>query len=81
MLPSTFFEKDYDNATLVRKLKAKRELGQFFQEVVDEQTKEQIIRQAVDQTVEDLQEEFAAFQAKLENHEWPSAREVLKFAK
>merc|ERR1719433_54273 len=40
MLPSTFFEQKYDNATLARKLKAKEEMAEFWQQVVLERTKE-----------------------------------------
>ena len=46
MLPSTFFENSYDNATLSRKLKAKQEMASFFQEVVQRRTK-QILQEEV----------------------------------
>lgn len=38
MLPSTFSERQVDNPYLQRKLKAKQELAQFFQELIAERT-------------------------------------------
>lgn len=40
MLPSTFSDKQVDNSQLKRKLKAKQELAQFFQEMVAERTQQ-----------------------------------------
>lgn len=80
MLPSTFFESSYDNATLSRKLKAKQELASFFQDVVARRTK--VTLQEEDNVEHDRQKELVAFQEKLqEGTEFPSAKELLRFSK
>lgn len=80
MLPSTFFEDSYDNATLSRKLKAKQELASFFQEVVHRRTKQ--ILQEDDHAEHDRVKELEEFQQKLmEGSEFPSPKEVLRFSK
>jgi len=80
MLPSTFFENSYDNATLSRKLKAKQEMASFFQEVVQRRTKQ--ILQEEDHADFDRAKELQVFQQKLmEGTEFPSAKEVLRFSK
>ncbi|CAD7931233.1 unnamed protein product [Amoebophrya sp. A25] len=86
LMPSTFLEKGQENESLVRKLKAKKELAVFFQEVVDANTKEQIFKAASadsekGMSLEEAQYEFNAFQAKMERGEFPSAQEVVRFSK
>lgn len=64
LLPSTFFEKEYDHATLSRKLKAKAELAGFFQEVVSARTKELLqgegLHKEKAQELQDFQNELLA---------------------
>ncbi|CEM11439.1 unnamed protein product [Vitrella brassicaformis CCMP3155] len=84
MLPSTFFEKQYDSAYLSRKLKAKQELANFFQEIVNERTKS--ILEAPDHSHRDKAGVLRGFQEKLitrDESESPflSVKEVLQFAK
>lgn len=77
MLPSTFFEQKYDNATLARKLQAKQELGHFFQQVVEQRTKEISNSSKYSDKAAELQE----FQGKLlEGKEFPSLKEILRFS-
>ena len=44
MLPSTFIEKTCDNAATARRIRAKRELAEFFSEVIEEQFREEFGR-------------------------------------
>mmetsp|Transcript_61079 Transcript_61079/g.181994 ORF Transcript_61079/g.181994 Transcript_61079/m.181994 type:complete len:502 (-) Transcript_61079:13-1518(-) len=79
MLPSTFFEQKYDNATLARKLKAKQEMAEFWQQVVLERTKD--ISEASDHTNADKAQELQKFQEKLmEGKEYPRLKEILRFS-
>mmetsp|Transcript_178626 Transcript_178626/g.572616 ORF Transcript_178626/g.572616 Transcript_178626/m.572616 type:complete len:732 (+) Transcript_178626:120-2315(+) len=80
MLPSTFFQQKYDNATLARKFKAKEEMAEFFQEVVHQRTKE--IMQSDDEKFADKKVELQEFQDKLlEGSEYPTLKEILRFSK
>lgn len=80
MLPSTFFEQKYDNATLARKLKAKEEMAEFWQQVVLERTRE--ISESDDHKFADKAAELQKFQEKLlEGTEYPSLKEILLFSK
>eukprot|EP00437_Effrenium_voratum_P028654 CAMPEP_0181401582 /NCGR_PEP_ID=MMETSP1110-20121109/2722_1 /TAXON_ID=174948 /ORGANISM="Symbiodinium sp., Strain CCMP421" /LENGTH=663 /DNA_ID=CAMNT_0023523751 /DNA_START=90 /DNA_END=2081 /DNA_ORIENTATION=+ len=77
MLPSTFFEQKYDNATLARKLKAKQEMADFWQQVVAQRTQELYESDEYADKAEELQ----AFQEKLsEGKEFPTLKEILRFA-
>mmetsp|Transcript_51062 Transcript_51062/g.118995 ORF Transcript_51062/g.118995 Transcript_51062/m.118995 type:complete len:700 (+) Transcript_51062:73-2172(+) len=76
MLPSTFFEQKYDNATLARKLKAKQEMADFWQQVVAQRTQELYESDEYADRAEELQ----AFQEKLsEGKEFPTLKEILRF--
>lgn len=80
MLPSTFFQRSYDNATLARRLKAKEELAEFFQQVVHQRTKE--IIESEDVKHADKAEELQEFQDKLmEGKEYPSLKEITRICK
>lgn len=80
MLPSTFFDKKVDNATLARKFKAKQELAEFWQQVVVQRTEE--IAKMDSHVHADKAEELAEFQAKLtEANEFPTLKEILRFSK
>jgi len=80
MLPSTFFQQKYDNATLARKFKAKEEIAEFWQQVVHQRTKE--ILDSDDHQHADRAEELAEFQEKLlEGTEYPTLKEILRFSK
>ncbi|CAD7940079.1 unnamed protein product [Amoebophrya sp. A120] len=85
LMPSTFLERGERNESMVKTLKAKKELAVFFQEVVDETTKEAIFQASTETeeglTLEETKAEFNAFQAKLEAHEFPTAQEVLRFSR
>lgn len=77
MMPSTFFEQKYDNATLARKLKAKQEMADFWQQVVAQRTQELY----ESDEYADKAEELVAFQEKLsEGKEYPTLKEILRFA-
>jgi LETM1 and EF-hand domain-containing protein 1 len=79
MLPSTFFEQKYDNATLARKFKAKEEMAEFMQQVVMERTKE--ISKSTNADLADKAGELQDFQTKLmEGQEYPSLKEILRFS-
>lgn len=79
LLPSTFFQQKYDNATLARKLKAKEELAEFWQQVVYDRTKQIYQRQGKHA---DKAAELAEFQGKLiEGNEFPRLKEILRFSK
>jgi len=80
MLPSTFFERKYDNATLARKLKAKEEMAEFWQQVVLERTRE--ISDSADHKFADKASELQTFQEKcLDGQEFPSLKEILRFSR
>lgn len=80
MLPSTFFQQKYDDATLARKFKAKEEMAEFFQEVVHQRTKE--IIESKDDKFADKKAELQQFQEKLmAGEEFPTLKEILRFAK
>lgn len=80
MLPSTFFDKKVDNATLARKFKAKQELAEFWQQVVVQRTEE--IGKIDNHVHSDKAEQLAEFQAKLtEANEFPTLKEILRFSK
>jgi len=80
MLPSTFFQQKYDNATLARKFKAKEEIAEFWQQVVHKRTQE--ILDSDDHRFADKAEELAEFQEKLlEGTEYPTLKEILRFSK
>lgn len=80
MLPSTFFERKYDNVTLARKLKAKEEMAKFWQQVVLERTKD--IAEDSDSKFANKAVELQKFQEKLvEGKEYPRLREILRFSK
>lgn len=79
MLPSTFFEQKYDDSTLARRLKAKQELANFWQDVVYLRTKE--ISEDGGHNYADKAAELHDFQEKLmEGSEYPSLREILRFS-
>jgi len=79
MLPSTFFQRKYDNATLARKLKAKEELAEFWQQVVYDRTKQIYDKQGKHA---DKAMELAKFQDTLiEGTEFPRLKEILRFSK
>ncbi|PFH32205.1 LETM1 family protein [Besnoitia besnoiti] len=86
MLPSTFFEKQVDNAYLSRKLKAKQELAAFFQELVREHTKN-IIEQESNDALKDKAKALKEFQEKLLQKDqrdvdpFLSVSEILSFAR
>mmetsp|Transcript_11626 Transcript_11626/g.25594 ORF Transcript_11626/g.25594 Transcript_11626/m.25594 type:complete len:766 (+) Transcript_11626:193-2490(+) len=80
MLPSSFFQQKFDNATLARKFKAKEEMAEFFQDVVHQRTKELV--DSSDDKFADKRAELEAFQEKLlEGKEYPTLKEILKFSK
>lgn len=80
MLPSTFFQQKYDNATLARKLKAKEEMAGFWQNVVHQRTKE--ISESNQHQHADKARELKEFQDKLmEGQEYPTLKEILRFSK
>jgi len=80
MLPSTFFEKKFDKATLARKFKAKQDMAEFWQQVVFQRTKE--ISETDDHKYANRAEELHEFQEKLiEATEFPSLKEILKFSR
>jgi len=85
LMPSTFLEKGEESENMKKTLKVKKELAVFFQEVVDETTKSKILQQASQTeeglTEEEAQTEFRNFQAKLERHEFPTAKEVIRFSR
>lgn len=79
MLPSSFFEQKYDNATLARRFKAKQEMADFWQQVVEQRTKE--IYQNDQHEYADKAAELRQFQEKLiEGIEFPSLKEILRFS-
>jgi len=81
MLPSTFFEQKYDNATLARKFKAKEDMAEFWQEVMLERTEELLHEKHADYSAEkaELLEEF---QEKLNDGvEFPTLKEIIKISK
>jgi len=79
MLPSTFFEQKYDNVTLARKLKAKEEMAEFWQQVVFERTKDIMDE---DHKSANKAQELQKFQEKLiEGKEYPRLKEILRFSK
>ncbi|CBZ51015.1 hypothetical protein NCLIV_040900 [Neospora caninum Liverpool] len=86
MLPSTFFEKQVDNAYLSRKLKAKQELAAFFQELVREHTKN-IIEHESNDALKDKAKTLKEFQEKLlqkdqqDVNPFLSVKEILSFAR
>lgn len=80
MMPSTFHEKSLDKPTLARKLKAKRELAVFWQQVVAQRT--QAILEADDHEHADKAAELQAFEDKLlEGAEFPSMEEIMRFSR
>lgn len=80
MLPSTFFEQKYDNATLARKFKAKEDMAEFWQEVMGQRTQE-IFEENVDGTCDKAQL-LEEFQEKLtEGQEFPTLKEIIKISK
>eukprot|EP00439_Symbiodinium_sp_Y106_P046515 s4134_g5.t3 len=73
----TVQEQKYDNATLARKLKAKQEMADFWQQVVAQRTQELYESDEYADKAEELQ----AFQEKLsEGKEFPTLKEILRFA-
>jgi len=77
MLPSTFFEQKYDNATMARKFKAKQEMADFWQSVMLSRTRE--ISKATE--CADKAAELTNFQDKLiEGKDFPSLKEILRFS-
>lgn len=80
MLPSTFFEKKYDNATLARKFLAKQQMAEFMQQVVAERT--QKILDDDDHKHADKAAALQEFEEKLvAGHEFPSMDEIQKFSR
>jgi LETM1 and EF-hand domain-containing protein 1 len=79
LMPSTFFKDKYDDATLARKLQAKQEMAEFWQEVVAQRT--QSILESEDHEHADKAEELQAFQEKLmSGSDYPSTKEILRFS-
>lgn len=64
MLPSTFSERQFDNPYLQRKLKAKQELAQFFQELIAERTR-QVLEESTCDRFKDRARLLREFQEKL----------------
>lgn len=79
MMPSTFFETKYDNATLARKLQAKQQMAEFWQQVVAQRTQE--IIEDDDHKHTDKAIQLEEMQAKLSSgREFPKVKEILRFA-
>jgi len=79
LMPSTFFETKYDNATLARKLQAKQQMAEFFQQVVAQRTQE--IIEDDDHKHADKAIELEEMQEKLSSgREFPKTKEILRFA-
>ncbi|CDI85613.1 hypothetical protein, conserved [Eimeria praecox] len=86
MLPSTFQEKPVDHAFLSRKLQAKQELAAFFQELLQEHTR-QLIEQTPAADSAAKASALKSFQAKLvrphnsQEPPLPGLKEVLEFSR
>ncbi|KAF8822333.1 LETM1 family protein [Cardiosporidium cionae] len=86
MLPSTFIEKQYDSGNLQRKLKAKKELAGFFQELIHERTR-QILEVNPEKSIRDRAELLEDFQRKnlqkedTDTDPFLSLKDTLRFAK
>jgi LETM1 and EF-hand domain-containing protein 1 len=88
MLPSTFMEKSFDSASVARRIRAKRELAEFFQNVIDEKNRNEL-KSVEKSDREDLLEEFK--QVMMSNDKknddfggvapFPSVKEIVKFGK
>jgi len=79
MLPSTFFDKKFDDVTLARTFKAKKEMAEFWQQVVRQRTEEIFNRMEPDC---DKAAALREFQDKLmEGKEYPTLKEILRFSK
>lgn len=80
MLPSTFFDKKYDEVTLARTFKAKEEMAEFWQQVVRQRTEEIFEQMGADAA--DKVSELRDFQEKLMTaQEYPTLKEILRFNK
>jgi hypothetical protein len=79
LMPSTFFESKYDNATLARKLEAKQQMAAFWQNVVVQRTQQ--ILDADDHQHANKAAELQAFQEKLMGGtNFPSVKEIKRFS-
>ena len=84
MLPSTFLEKSFDSAQVARRIRAKKELADFFQHVVDKRNEQELERLPCSG---DKVEELREFKQLLSSEEaegvypFPSVTEIVRFAK
>jgi len=80
LMPSTFFESKYDNATLARKFEAKQQMAEFWQQVIAQRT--QKILEADNHVHADKAAELQSFEEKLmSGRDFPSVKEILNFSK
>jgi len=79
MMPSTFFEQQYDNAPLAKKFKAKQQMASFMQEVIAHRTQE-ILKDDV-HDLADKAQELKEFEEKLMDGDFPTMKEILRFSK
>ena len=80
MLPSTFIEKSFDGAAVARRVRARRELAEFFEHVLEEKNRQEIQRIATDPSG---RHDIRELQSLLAKHEksFPPVSELAKFGK
>jgi LETM1 and EF-hand domain-containing protein 1, mitochondrial len=87
MLPSTFMEKSFDSATVARRIRAKRELAEFFQSVIENRNQHEIERVARNTHSEDKLSSLQAFQDLIATETaegvrpFPSVTQIVKLGK
>lgn len=78
LMPSTFFKSKYDDASLARRLQAKVQMAEFWQDVVMQRT--QSIAKDENHVHADKAAELQAFQEKLlTGQKFPTVQEILRF--
>jgi len=80
LMPSTFFQEKYDNATLARKYKAKQQMAEFWQSVVAQRT-EEILKMENPETA-DRAVKLQEFQDRLlSGTAFPTGIEIMRFSR
>ena len=89
MLPSTFMEKSFDSAAVARRIRAKKELAEFFHQVIEEKNRQELT-ESEHHDLPDRAEQLASFRQVMEStaissasgmRPFPSVKEIVKFGK
>ena len=81
MLPSTFIEKSFDSGNMARRVRAKKELAEFFESVIEEGNRTELKQVVGKISQSEKLEQLSDFRTLLTHEQFPSVKEIVRFAK